>query len=107
MGAVGIRIPDTLNDREFSRIVQRLQTDKPRIQPDIGIKFQNLIRRQRQFRACAVIIVVCEWDDGVQAIVATGQLKDNENVIFQGERRSKPIPQFGVYCGMWSCDNDS
>ena len=26
-----------------------------------------------------MIIILCEWDDGVQAIVTTGQLKDNEN----------------------------
>ena len=65
MGAVGVWITDPLNDSQFSRIMQRFQVNEAWIQSYMGIKFQNFVWRQRQFRPNPVITVISKWDDRI------------------------------------------
>ena len=49
------------------------------MQREIIVQFENIPGGQPQARAAAAVIIVREWNDRVQAIIATSHLQYDEN----------------------------
>src|SRR5689334_11421773 len=51
------------------------------MQSPLIIELQRYITPNRDARPCAIIVLIAEWNDGVQTIIASGQLNDHQNLI--------------------------
>src|SRR5215471_16382724 len=78
MGAVGVRVTDTLNNRELTGVVKRLETGKPWMQANLVSELQYLSGGNVDSRSSLVIEVIPVRHHCVQTVIAAGHLEDNE-----------------------------
>ena len=82
MGANGVGIADTLQDGHFPLVVQRLERRHGRVEPDVVIDVQDLLRLDFQHRPVVHIQGVVIGDDGVQGVVGARHLQDHQHRVF-------------------------
>jgi hypothetical protein len=74
-------ITDSLNDRHFPLIIERLERSHSGVKPDILIEGQYLVFGNPDIRPVVEVQRVAIWDDRIQSVVAPGQLEDNQNGV--------------------------
>src|SRR5205823_6160156 len=79
MGAVGVGIADTLDDRQAAGLEQPGGISHRGVEADMVVDLEKLIGRQAKRFAMAGITLVRERDDSVDAVVAAVELDDNEH----------------------------
>ena len=58
----------------------RFQTGQIRMQADIIVDFQNLIRRMRDVACATVIDIIAVGNDGAQPVIAAGKLHHDQDL---------------------------
>ena len=58
MRAVRVRIADALHDGQMPGVVKVLESGQRVVKADVAVQFQDLLRRQAEFRARVVVIIV-------------------------------------------------
>ena len=84
--AIGIRIADGMHDRQIARVPKLLESLGGRMQSPLVVELQSGVARDADLRPRAMIIVIADRDDGVQAIIAAGQLEDDQNLVIRPTR---------------------
>lgn len=79
MGAVGIGVADAVEDRNESFVVQATQGFKGRVEPLVRVYFQYLFRGDSEGRPEFIVQVVSIRHDGIQAVIAPGELDDDQD----------------------------
>ena len=79
MRAVRILITDALDNAQQAILVQVGQTAQSGMQSQMFVQLQGFTLRYRQRWPSFPILVVVERYDGIEAVVATGQLNHNQN----------------------------
>ena len=79
MGAVGVRVADALEDGEVAGVVESAQAGESGIEGDVIGDFEGLVAADADARADEVVGVVGVGDDGIQTVVAAGQLENHED----------------------------
>ena len=81
MAAVGIRVADVLDDAEFTALEEFVHGRARRMEAEGVAEAKGLVFRDADGRAEPVVIGVLERNDGVEAVVAAGELNDHEDAI--------------------------
>ena len=83
MAAVGAGVADALDDSEMAFLVECLQALHRGMQAHLAgaLEPERPGLRDRQGRAAAVIAVVFKRNDGVEAIIAAGELEHDQAVF--------------------------
>ena len=92
MRAIRVGITDALDNREVPLVVKRLKPSQLWIEARVGIEPQNLVSVQAKFWPCAVVGIVGEGHDHVQAIVAACHLEhDEDGAVLAGRHLGEGI----------------
>ena len=74
-----IRITDALHDAQGVVLQQAVHAAQRRMQADAVIDTQRVLNAQR--RPQPIVVGIVEGDDGVESVVAAGELHDDENGV--------------------------
>ena len=80
MGAIRIWITDALDDGKVAFVEERFQTGQLWVQAGVGIDFQDFVSGNSEPRSAAIVGVIGEWHDHVQAIVSASHLEHDETI---------------------------
>ena len=84
MRAVGRRIADAVDDGHLARIIQGLDLGQRRVKAEVVVNRQHLVGGDAHGRPVVVVTAVSVGNDGVQVVVAAGELDDDEDWVFGG-----------------------
>jgi hypothetical protein len=70
-----------VDDAQQAILVQPLEANHRGMEPEAIRNLDHLAFGDSQFRPGAIVGGVTEWDDRVQAVVATRQLDDDEDAL--------------------------
>ena len=93
VAAIGVRIADVLDYRQFPFLHQVMEPGAARMKPGRVADAEDFVLGDRQRWAQAVVVFVFKRDEGVESVVAAGELHEHQNtaVLFRrgtgGERR--------------------
>jgi len=68
-------------DGEFSFVVEGLEGGKAGVEAEMIVETDDVLFGDADFGASFVVGVIREGDDGVEAIVAAGELHDDEHAL--------------------------
>src|SRR6185503_16290342 len=71
-------VPATVNDRHQAVLVKPFEPHHRRVESETWSDVDGLLLRDRQVRPRAIVRGVAEGDDGVEAVIPTGQLDHDE-----------------------------
>ena len=95
--AVRIGIANALNYGEMCGIEKVFEPSQPWMKADRVIEFQDLIGREADFGPTLAIVVIGKRHDGVQAVIATGHLENDENsAVLAGSDLGRFISRLGL-----------
>ena len=76
-----MRIADALDDRQRALVIERLQARELRVQADVIVDLQHRVALEGKAGTRGVVGVVRPWNDGIEAVIAAGELHDNEDAL--------------------------
>jgi len=79
VGAVGVGIADALDDGGVAIIVEFLEGGEVGVQADVAVDLEDILGIVAESGAGAVVMVIGVGNDGVEAIIAAGELDDDED----------------------------
>ena len=84
VGTVGRGIADAVDDRHLAGVVQLLEFGQGRVEAVVVINGQYLVGGDAHGGPVVVVASVAVGYDGVQVVVAAGELDDDEDGVFGG-----------------------
>ena len=89
---IGIRITNTLNDRNHSLVVERFERAHPRVEPGLGVDCQHRVSIDPQAWAHLIVAIVTVRYDAVQSIVAAVEVdQDQAAVVASRQTRQRRL----------------
>src|SRR5205807_4404406 len=79
VGAVVVGVSDGVEDAHQAGVVELLEAGAARVEAEVVGDLQGGVFGDAEAWADAVIVVVSDGDDGVEAVVAAGELDDDQD----------------------------
>src|SRR5262245_64648594 len=102
VGAIGVRIADTIDNGDFPLIPQTFDGPHTRMEAESIIYRKDILGRDVDLGAEIIVEPVGVWDNGVEAVVTAAQLYDYKRSISYGGRYD--IPTLQIRDGRFSHD---
>ena len=90
MGPRGVLVTDAVDDGHLALIPQCLDASHLRVEPQLIIDGNDLVRRNANLGAGVVVVPVGKGDDRVQIVVGSGHLQNHHHRIFRRSRHVFP-----------------
>ncbi len=73
-----IGISDPVDDTHIAISPDRLKAGQRRVQTKVVVELDGIVGRDRNARAILIVEIVGNWDNGIQSVVAAGELNQHE-----------------------------
>ena len=87
MRALRVRVADALHDRQLPLLPHRPEASHRGVQPDVVVQANDVVPGLAERGPSLVVQVVGIGDDGVEAVIAAGQLQHDQDVVLAGRGR--------------------
>ena len=97
VGTIGIWIANALDDCQMAVAVKRFESFEGGMKPKLIVDLQYVLGGHSQARPRFGVIIVAEWHQGIQPVIAAGHLQNHQNVgIGAGSNLRGFIRRFGL-----------
>jgi hypothetical protein len=76
-----VLVATTVNDCKETILIESLEADHRRMKSETVRNLDDLTLRNGQLWSGAIIRLVTVWDDGIEAVVTTGEFNHDENPV--------------------------